>query len=165
MLLFSLDMLARKDISTNILQPSSTQDCSTKHRKLENEASLQQVKQTARASAPETAAFHGTELASSPAQEGVASLAAAARCEIRLAQQRTRGRGRALGRVRVTDNGDEVGAVALEGASGRRRTDGSARAMLFSCFVLLFFSFEVIEEGSRRYLLLLLAHFTKISFF
>jgi hypothetical protein len=128
---------------TNILAPS-TQECSPKAFKLsqrKDQASLQQAKQTARASAPETAAFHGATPASSPAQEAAASLP----------EQWTRGRRRALGRVRRTDNGEEVGAVPLEGASGRRRTDGRKRAMLFFLLCFAFaFSFEVMMEETTR---------------
>uniref|UniRef100_A0A0A9GL75 Uncharacterized protein n=1 Tax=Arundo donax TaxID=35708 RepID=A0A0A9GL75_ARUDO len=102
-----------------------------------------QVKETARARAPETAAFHGTAPASFPAQEAAASLPAAAGCGVGRAEQWARGRGSVLGRGRRMDNGDEAVAAALERVSGRRGADGRRRAMLlfFLSFFFLFISF------------------------
>jgi hypothetical protein len=116
------------------------------------------VKETARATTPETAAFHGTAPASFPAQKAAASLAAVRGSGVRPARQWTRGRGRALGRGRRTDNGDEVGGGLLERLCGRRRTDGRrAIAMLFPplYFVLIsfFLRWEMGRQGWDRFIL------------
>jgi len=108
--------------------------------------------ETATASTPENAAFHGTAPASFPAQKAAASLAAAGACGVRLAQKWTRGMERALGRGRRTDNGDEVGAVVLQDVSGRRRTVGRRAIDMFFfpflCFVLIFlFLFKKTAQG------------------
>ena len=126
---------------------SFTQECSPKHCKSKcrskDQANLRQVKETATASTPENAAFHGTAPASFPAQKAAASLAAAGACGVRLAQKWTRGMERALGRGRRTDNGDEVGAVVLQDVSGRRRTVGRGAIAMFFFLPLLCFCYKI----------------------
>lgn len=81
---------------------------------------LQQVKDKATASALETAAFHGTALPRSPAQEAAATLqaAAAAGGGVRQAEQRPPREEANIGLGRA-DNGDDANADAPEGVIRR----------------------------------------------